>query len=151
MPFEIRMNMFLVKCSDINNMLCDECDELIKIILEKVESHIYQTLAPDISQAVKTIKEEMGIKAANSKLLVNFENKLEDVKMFEQKKLMEMFTEMVDWLMMLNRNPRQRQLEENMKPITIAYGYIDEIVQIIEAGEQKLKGERVEIENGLME
>jgi hypothetical protein len=83
MPFEIRMNMFLVKCSDINNMLCDECDELIKIILEKVESHIYQTLAPDISQAVKTIKEEMGIKAANSKLLVNFENKLEDVKMFE--------------------------------------------------------------------
>lgn len=151
MPFEIRMNMFLVKCSDINNMLCDECDELIKIILEKVESHIYQTLAPDISQAVKTIKEEMGIKAANSKLLVNFENKLEDVKMFEQKKLMEMFTEMVEWLMMLNRNPRQRQLEENMKPITIAYGYIDEIVQIIETGEQKLKGERIEIENGLME
>jgi hypothetical protein len=64
---------------------------------------------------------------------------------------MEMFTEMIDWLMMLNRNPRQRQLEENMKPITIAYGYIDEIVQIIETGEQKLKGERVEIENGLME
>jgi len=29
MPFEIRMNMFLIKCSDINNQLCDKCEELI--------------------------------------------------------------------------------------------------------------------------
>ena len=45
------------------------------------------------------------------------------------------YTDMIEWLMMLNRNPRQRQLEENIKPVTIAYGYIDEIVQIIEVSE----------------
>jgi len=38
-----------------------------------------------------------------------------------------------------------------MKPVTIAYGYIDEIVQIVEGSEQKLKQDRNEIENGLMD
>jgi len=46
MPFEIRMNMFLIKCSDINNALCDECEGLMKLILDKVESHVFQKMAP---------------------------------------------------------------------------------------------------------
>lgn len=29
MPFEIRMNMFLIQCSEINNNLCEECSEII--------------------------------------------------------------------------------------------------------------------------
>lgn len=57
---------------------------------------------------------------------------------------------MIEWLMMLNRNPRQKQLEENMKPVTIAYGYIDEIVTILETSDAKLRGDRLEIESGLM-
>jgi hypothetical protein len=49
MPFEIRMNMFLIKCSDINNQLCDECDELMKMLLDKIDAHVYGKLAPGIS------------------------------------------------------------------------------------------------------
>ena len=33
MPFEIRMNMFLIDCADLNNKLCLECEELIDKIL----------------------------------------------------------------------------------------------------------------------
>ena len=77
----------------------------------------------------------MALKAQNSKLLVSFEGKLETVKTVEKTRLMAEYTDMIEWLMMLNRNPRQRQLEENIKPVTIAYGYIDEIVQIIEVSE----------------
>lgn len=84
-------------------------------------------------------------------MLVNFEAKLENVKTVEKQRLMEEYSDMIEWLMLLNRNPRQRQLEENMKPVTIAYGYIDEIVQIVEGSEQKLKQDRNEIENGLMD
>jgi hypothetical protein len=29
MPLEIRMNMFLIDCGDLNNKLCDICDQLI--------------------------------------------------------------------------------------------------------------------------
>lgn len=61
------------------------------------------------------------------------------------------YDDLIEWLMMLNRNPRKQQLEENIKPVVLAYGYIDDIVNIIDVSEQKLKTERLEIENNLME
>ena len=64
---------------------------------------------------------------------------------------MDMFKDMVEWLMMLQRNPRQKQNDDSTIQVKKAYDLIDEIVIIIETGEQKLKEERVEIENGLME
>jgi len=48
MPFEIRMNMFLIKCSDINNALCDECEAMMKLLLDKVDHHIFQKMAQNI-------------------------------------------------------------------------------------------------------
>lgn len=57
---------------------------------------------------------------------------------------------MVEWLMMLNKNPRQRQIDDNIKPVTLAYSFVDEIVQIVETSERKLNDERKEIENMLM-
>jgi hypothetical protein len=33
MPFEIRMNMFLIECKDINDQLCERLESLIMIIL----------------------------------------------------------------------------------------------------------------------
>jgi len=50
---------------------------------------------------------------------------------------------------MLNKNPRYKLQEENIKPVTFAYNYVNDIGQIIEGGEQRLKVERVEIENAL--
>jgi hypothetical protein len=49
MPFEIRMNMFLIKCSDINNQLCDECEDIMKTLLDKVDNYVYLKLAPQIT------------------------------------------------------------------------------------------------------
>jgi hypothetical protein len=60
------------------------------------------------------------------------------------------YTDMIEWLQMLNKNPRQRQVEENIKPVTFAYSYINEIVDIIDTSDKKLNEERKEIENLLM-
>lgn len=49
MPFEIRMNMFLIQCSDINNMLCEKCEEMITEIINKITEHVFQFLAPKIT------------------------------------------------------------------------------------------------------
>jgi len=49
MPFEIRMNMFLVQCSEINNALCEECQYIIEMILHKVSDNIFVKMAPEIS------------------------------------------------------------------------------------------------------
>jgi len=48
---------------------------------------------------------------------------------------MEEYGELVDWLMMLNRNPRYKLIEDNIKPVTLAYTYINEITFIIETSE----------------
>jgi len=60
MPFEIRMNMFLIKCGDINNKLCEECEEIIKIVLDKIGDHVFNKQAFDISQQVKQITEDLS-------------------------------------------------------------------------------------------
>lgn len=55
MPYEIRMNMFHIKCSDINNLLVEELEQLIGQILTRVEQLIYQEMAPEITKNVKQI------------------------------------------------------------------------------------------------
>jgi len=35
MPKELRMNMFLIDCSELNNKLCLECDALILMIIKR--------------------------------------------------------------------------------------------------------------------
>lgn len=35
-PFEIRMNMFLVQCHELNNKLIHECEKLIDLILKNI-------------------------------------------------------------------------------------------------------------------
>jgi len=57
MPFEIRMNMFLIKCGDINNLLCEECEEIINIILLKVGDLVFHQMANKITSDVKSIQE----------------------------------------------------------------------------------------------
>jgi len=61
------------------------------------------------------------------------------------------YDDLIEWLMMLNRNPRKQQLEENIKPVVLAYGYVDDIVNIIEMSDQKLRAERQDIEKQLGE
>jgi hypothetical protein len=45
MPFEIRMNMFLIQCSDLNNNLVKECNDLIDKILTKAGDYVFHTYA----------------------------------------------------------------------------------------------------------
>lgn len=40
MPKELRMNMFMIDCSDLNRKLCDECDELIKKLLDRATEFV---------------------------------------------------------------------------------------------------------------
>lgn len=49
MPFEIRMNMFLIKCGDINTSLCEECEAIIEMILEKVSELVFVQWANQIT------------------------------------------------------------------------------------------------------
>ena len=53
--------------------------------------------------------------------------------------------------MLLSDNPRFKIQEDQMKPLAQTYVWVDGIVQIVHESEDKLKGERTDIENGLLE
>jgi hypothetical protein len=55
MPFEIRTNMFLIKCGELNSALVEECESIIDTLLAKAAGHVFETLAPDISASIKQI------------------------------------------------------------------------------------------------
>ena len=125
MPYEIRMNMFLIKCSDINNGLVDECEQLIEKILNKIADHVFVKMAPDISGAIKTIQEELNKKSDTSADLVKHEKHLDDVKNIEHKKLKAQYADMIEWLMFLNKNPKYKMSDESMKPIQTSFKFMN--------------------------
>ena len=84
-------------------------------------------------------------------MLVNFEAKLETVRTRERNRLTEEYEDVIEWLMMLHRNPRYKLVDENLKPITTAFDNIRQIGQIVDTTEMKLRQERTEIENALEE
>ena len=151
MPFEIRMNMFLIKCGDINNLLCEECEDIIDVILRKVGDLVFIQWANKITQDVKNIQEQNTQKSNNSNELVKYEKRLEDVKNIEHKRLNQHYTDLVEWLVMLNKNPKYRTQDDTFKQVQHAYKHINMINNIVDKSETKLKNERTEIENGLME
>ena len=60
MPFELRLNMFLIECKDINDMLCERLAALMDCVLDRVTEHIFSKLCAEIIGEVKTIKEELA-------------------------------------------------------------------------------------------
>jgi hypothetical protein len=48
MPHDIRMNMFLVECKDINDLLCERLESLIMTILNKVTEFVFAIEATKI-------------------------------------------------------------------------------------------------------
>jgi dynein heavy chain len=83
--------------------------------------------------------------------LVEFEAFLEKVKMQEKSRLKAEYTDMVQWLMMLTRYPKYKILEDNIKPVALAYTHMNDIPVIIYNAENKLRTERDDIENQLVE
>ena len=69
-PFEIRMNMFLIECKDINDQLCEKLEALISQILTKVTEYVFHIQAQKIIQEVKVIKEQLNVRATETKDLV---------------------------------------------------------------------------------
>jgi len=151
MPYEIRMNMFLVQCSEINNNLCEECQDIIQMILRCVSDYVFVKMAPEISNQVKSITEELGLKSTNSAELVDHEKRLEEIKVQEHKRLIAEYNDMIDWLVLLNKNPQLQTLDESIKPIYNAHKLIGTVVNNIEKAEGKLRQERQDIENALID
>ena len=58
MPVEIRMNLFLIDCAELNQKLINICYDLIDMILIKTSEYIFTDTAQSISAGFKTLSEQ---------------------------------------------------------------------------------------------
>ena len=84
-------------------------------------------------------------------MLVDFEQKLERIKLKDRHRLKSDYTDMIEWLTMLFSNRSYRPNDDNIKPILNTYEQINCIEDIIDQKENSLKNDRDEIEKKLME
>lgn len=117
MPFEIRMNMFLIECSALNQELIRECQELIAHLLKETAEKIFGTKGPNITNAVKLIQDNFAHKIEVSKKLVEAEKYLEHVRLHEQGKLQKDYDELLNWLTMLYSNARHVAHIEHIRSV----------------------------------
>lgn len=149
MPYEIRMNMFLIDCVDLNNKLVSELEELIDRILTKVSEFVFTESSASIIASVKAINESFAAKADTSKKLVSMEKELEEIKVIRKQKIVDDYNDLVEWLMMLYNNPRFRVQEDSTRSVNSAYLQTCKISQMIEMQENRLKQDRTDIETAL--
>lgn len=76
MPTEIRLNMFLVQCQELNKRLAQECEDLIKLILDKTADNVWER-ANQVTKDLETVKSNIQTKATSAEHLVQVENHLD--------------------------------------------------------------------------
>ena len=151
MPFELRMNMFLVECKDLNDMLCGRLTELMAMVLDNASEHVFSKLCTQIQADVKQIKDDLQQRAAQSKVLVEYEKRLEQLQNEDQKRIRAEYGDMIQWHQMLCKNPIHKLSDqEHTRPIIGAYTSVNDIVNIVENSTGRLKVDRKEIEDRLI-
>jgi hypothetical protein len=148
-PFEIRMSMFLVECSDLNENLVTICKNMITKILKKTEDFVYQETASKLQSDIRNMNTTFTQKADTSADLVVSEKFLEDSKNAKKNEIIASYTDLVEWLMMLQKQPYIEIADEYIKAIILAYQMTNKIQANIEQQETNLKQQRDDIEKRL--
>jgi len=148
MPKELRMNMFMIDCSELNNKLCQECDALILMIVKRAIDFVLVDSSMQIQQRVKQVVDMCQSRANDStQVLVASEKEFEDFKLFKRQEIINQYTDLVDWLCFLYDNRHINLEDEQTRSITQCHTQILRIAGLIETKERTLRQDRDEIEN----
>lgn len=148
-PYEIRMSMFLVECSKLNEELVLTCERMITKILTKIEHFVFTESAANVHTNVRNMSQKFGEKADTSAALVDSEKFLEDVKGAKRQEIVSQYNDLIEWLVMLYQFPEQEVMEEQIKNVVTAYNQTNKIQTSIETQETQIKTQREEIERRL--
>jgi len=150
MPKELRMNMFMIDCTELNKRLCLECEQLIDRILNRAMEFVLNDTARQIHSLIKNVGERFAQSSKESTaILVSAEKEFEDFKLFKRQELINQYNDLIEWLCFLYNNPRLKILEEHVKSVKQAHDQILKINQYIEAKEKSLRSDREEVVNRL--
>ena len=149
LPFEIRMNMFLIDCNDLKNELINRCEELINKILDAISKYIQQE-SIRITKKCGDNKDELARPINSAADLVKTEEFLEKYKEIEKAQITTDYLKVVDWLMTLYEYPSYKASEEEIKHIQDAHNSTKDIEKLLEQKELTLKEKRAEQEESIV-
>ena len=147
LPCEVRMNMFLVDCHELNEKLIDDCNDLI--------AELERTIADNLKeQADRMLEEYDGIqKKLNQKLdteeiLVETEQFLSNLKDVKKDEFVARYQDLLEWLLMLLRtNFKVSDME--LRKVKKVLDSVQSLNSIVDTTEERLRNERSELERKL--
>ena len=148
-PYEIRMSMFLVECSDLNEQLVTMCEKLISKLLKAVHDHIFTTCSTNLRTEVLDITNKFQEKADTSKLLVKNEEYLEMVKTKKRGEIEQLYYDFIAWLMLLYKFPQFNVADEQSKNVMQHFSSAKKVQSQIENQVVTLSHQRREIDEKL--
>jgi hypothetical protein len=133
MPKELRMNMFLIDCTELNKRLYDECTSLIERMLTRASEYVLTETSTGIFSMVKGIGDKFSQRSNEStSQLVQSERDFEDFKLFKRTEIINKYNDLVDWLCFLYTYPRLKIQEDHVKTVKSAHDQILKIQQFID-------------------
>lgn len=146
MPKELRMNMFMIDCTELNKRLYDECTQLIERMLMRASEYVLTETSTGIFSMVKGIGDKFSQRSNEStSQLVQAERDFEDFKLFKRTEIINKYNDLVDWLCFLYKYPRLKIQEDHVKTVKSAHDQILKIQQFIDQKEKTLRLDREEV------
>lgn len=113
--------MFLVDCTELNDHLRAECNELIEILLKSISEFCLEK-SNNIGLEFETIKEKVSAKIDTEDKLVATEEYLDLVKQEGIDKLTKDYEDLLLWLMML-LDTRYVVKDDDLKKIWVTFSW----------------------------
>jgi hypothetical protein len=147
-PTVIRMNIFMIICTDLNKSLRNECDNMIRMLLEAVDRQYIDLSCSNLNKSIDEIKDKIGARADTEEKLIEIEKYIEQLKVKEIFEKRDQYESILQWLKVLI-DSQYKVTPERLHQIFSAHELVMSLEDIIEKDEAKLKNERTELENKL--
>ena len=138
-PIRIRLNMVEVDCSDINKLLCKECDDIVYLLCTSIRNKNLER-ASSVYKDFEGINSYLQNRADSEEKLVEYENYRDRCRDTIIPKLFEEYRDVKDWFKMLYDQPYK--IEDELIPLKTCNFWVQRIIPYIQEIEVRLQGEK---------
>ena len=147
LPCEVRMNMFLIDCREINNKLMGCCDELIAYIQQTISTDL-KDRADKMLEEYDNIQKRLGQKIETEEILIDTEKFLANLRDVKKEEFQNRYNDLLGWLMML-LNTTFNVTDQELRKIKAVLDGMKVLSGTIDRTEESLRSDHIEFEKKL--
>ena len=138
-PLHIRLNMVEVDCSDINKLLCKECDGIINFLCVSIRNKNLER-ASNLYKKFEDINAFFQNHATSEQVLVEHENYKDKCRDVTIPAYFDEYRDIKDWIKLLYDLPFK--IEDELIPLKSCNFWVKRIISYIQDIEVRLQGEK---------